>query len=160
MTMPQPKELEKKLRTWLVEEEYLVKSQTNPVASFILVASNPAAGISVSISQNTKHSDRIEISSQMMFGEYAKKLADLPSQEREEFFWDLRFSLVMSDVIFAMVPPENPQSIVVIKNIWYDGLTKDRFMSAIQRVGEGALLCSWKVYHKFGYLEPKRSTAP
>lgn len=159
MTIPQPREFEKKLRTWLTDEEYLVKSQTNPAASFILVASNPAAGISVTISQNAKHSDRIEITSQMMFGEYARKVNDLPKQEREDFFWDLRFSLVTSDVIFAMVPPENPQSVVVMKNIWYDGLTKDRFMTAIQRVGEGALLCSWKVVHKFGYLEPPRLAA-
>jgi len=157
--MPQPRELEKKLRTWLTDEEYLIKSQTNPAAAFILVASNPAAGISVTISQNAKHSDRIEITSQMMFGEYAKKVNDLPKQEREDFFWDLRFSLVTSDVIFAMVPPENPQSVVVMKNIWYDGLTKDHFMTAIQRVGEGALLCSWKVVHKFGYLEPPRLAA-
>ena len=158
MTMIQPKELEKKLRTWLTEEEYLVKSQTNPMAAFILVASNPGAGISVTVSQNAKNSDRIEISSQMMFSEYAKKISNLSRQEREDFFWDLRFSLVISDVIFAMVPPENPQSVLVIKNIWYDGLTKDRFMSAIQRVAEGALLCSWKIIHKFGLLEPKSSS--
>ncbi len=157
MTTPQPKELERKLNRWLTEEDYLVKTQTNPLASFILVASNPNAGISVTVSQNAKHPDRIEVSSQMMFGEYAKKMADLPRREREEFFWDLRFSLVMSDVIFAMVPPENPQSVLVMKNIWYDGLTKDRFMSAVQRVGEGALLCSWKIVHRFGYLEPKGS---
>jgi hypothetical protein len=157
--MPQPREIEKKLRTWLTDEEYFVKTQTNPSAAFILIASNPAAGISVTISQNAKHSDRIEITSQMMFGEYVKKINELPKQEREDFFWNLRFSLVTSDVIFAMVPPENPQSVVVMKNIWYDGLTKDRFMTAVLRVGEGALLCSWKVVHKFGYLEPPRLTA-
>ena len=150
MTMMQPKDLEKKLTTWLTDEEYLVKSQTNPVAEFILVASNPGAGISVTVSQKAKHGDRIEISSQMMFGDYTKKIAALSRQEREDFFWDLRFSLVISDVIFAMVPPENPQSVLVMKNIWYDGLTKDRFMSAIQRVAEGALLCSWKTVQRLG----------
>lgn len=158
MATPQPKELERKLSKWLTEEDFVVKSQKNPMASFILVASNPNAGISVTVSQNTKHPDRIEVSSQMMFGEYAKKLAELPKEEREEFLWDLRFSLVRSDVIFAIMPPENPQSVLVMKNIWYDGLTKDRFMSAVQRVSEGALLCSWKIVHRFGYIDQAGSS--
>jgi hypothetical protein len=120
-----------------------------------LVATYPGAGISVTVSQNNKAKDRLEISSQMMFGEYVEKLGALSRQQREDVLWDLRFSLVMSNLIFAIIPPENPQSVVVMDHIWYDGLTKDRFMSSVHRVAEGALLVSWKLIHRFGLLRPQ-----
>jgi len=155
LTTQQFKDIEDKLRSWLIEEDYVVKAQSNPLANFTLVATNPAAGINVTVSQSVKHSDRIETASQIVFEDYAKMLAGLPAPEKEGFLWDLRFSLVLCDVMFGMAPPDNPRSILVLRNVWHDGLTKDHFMSTLHRVAECALLVSWKLVPKFGYLKSK-----
>ena len=156
MTTAERGDIQQKISSWLVEENYGVKVQENPNVYFVINAQHPT-GIGLAIGQEVGKKDRLVISASLNLDEDAqKRLRSLPEKERQDILWDIRFGLIALDVQFQMIPNGNmPTVIQVSKLLYYDGVTKDRFMGLVQKVTDSLLLVVWKLQRKFGASAPK-----
>jgi hypothetical protein len=146
-------EIKAKIQNWLIEEDYKVSKQDNPKTYFTILAEH-VTGMHIGVSQELDSKDRLTIQGTVEIKN--DKFQKLPENERLDFLWQLRYDLITNDINFAMFPDGKfPQRIALLKNIWYDGLTKNNFMNVTQRVVDGKLLILWKLQQKLGAPEPK-----
>ena len=158
MSAKEREDVQKKLQNWLVEEGYTVKLEDTPQTYFVIVSQHPV-GVPVVVAQELRSKDCIQVTGRLTINEAdMQRLRELPEKERIDFFWDLRFSLITNQVQFMFEPAgaEFPDKITVMSRIWYDGLTKDRFMASVQRIVDGTLLTVFKFRQKFGAPAPKK----
>jgi hypothetical protein len=148
---------QEKLQKWLVEEGYTVKLKDDPQAYFTLVTEHPTHVV-LNVLQPLRSKDSILVVGRLPFPEeYVAKLRALPEKERVNFLWGLRFDLIANQVQFQLQPNGvDPTAIVVLNTVWYDGLTKDRAMTAVQHIADATLLVMWKFQQLFGSLAPKQ----
>lgn len=145
--------IQAKIQNWLIEEGYKVSKEENPKTYFTITAEH-STGMHISVSQGLDSKDRLTIEGGVEITN--DKFRQLPEKERLDFLWELRYDLITNDLIFAMLPNgQLPNKIVLLKNIWYDGLTKNNFMNAAQKVVEGKLMTLWKFQQKIGAPEPR-----
>ena len=71
-------------------------------------------------------------------------MAALPQKKRQDFLWDLRFDLLMTDVEFSGLSDPLGR-IGVGQPIFYDALSKDLFMQRLSEVKKALLLILWKI---------------
>lgn len=155
MSKQEREAMQEKIQNWLIEEGYKVSKQNDPKTYFTIIAEH-GTGMKIGVSQSLESTDRITVSGTVEFPEDG--LHGLAQDERLNLLWDLRFALMASELMFVMVPNgQLPNKVHILKNVWYDGLTKDRFMNVAQRVVEGKLLTMWKFNQKLGAPEPKEN---
>lgn len=83
--------------------------------------------------------------------EHLSKIRELSESKREEFLWQVRFSLNRFLVDFQLEHPGNVlESYLVTDEIYNDALTKDRLISTIKRVFKAKLHILWLIQKKFG----------
>ena len=145
--------IQAKIQNWFIEEGYKVSKVDNPKTYFTITAEH-STGMHIGVSQGLDSKDRLTIEGGVQVPD--DQFRQMPEKERLDFLWELRYDLITNDLIFAMLPNgQLPNKIVVLKNIWYDGLTKNSFMNAAQKVVEGKLMTLWKFQQKLGAPEPK-----
>ena len=145
--------IQAKVQSWLIEEGYKVSKEDNPKTYFTITAEH-ASGMHIGVSQGLDSKDRLTIEGGVEVP--ADKFRQLPEKERLDLLWELRYDLVTNDLMFAMLPSgQLPDKIILLKNIWYDGLSKNSFMNAAQKVVEGKLMTVWRFQQKLGAPEPK-----
>lgn len=144
--------IQAKVQDWLIEEGYKVSREENPKTYFTIVAEHPTK-MHIVISQSLDSKDRLTIEGGLQIPDQFRKL---PENERLNVLWDIRYGLVNNEISFLMLPNgQLPEKIVLLKNIWYDGLTKNNLMNTAQKVVEGKIMTLWKFQQKFGAPEPK-----
>jgi hypothetical protein len=139
----------RRLEQWLREDGYTVTRQPDPRMRFLLIATTPT-GLRLTVSQRTTFKDRVEVNAKVDLELYQALFTGVAADARARFLWDLRFAYLAQHVLFEMEPSDSPRFVILLRNLWYDGLTKDRFMSAVQRVVEGVTLTLWKLQQRFG----------
>lgn len=139
----------RRLERWLREDGYAVARQSDPRMRFLLVATTPT-DLRLTVSQRTTFKDRVEVNAKVDLELYQALFTGVAADAMARFLWDLRFAYLAQHVLFEMELVDAPRSIILLRNLWYDGLTKDRFMSAVQRVIEGVTLTLWKLQQRFG----------
>jgi len=76
-------------------------------------------------------------------------------EQRAEFIWALRFVMNTFSVDFEMDHPDNIlQKFTITDLIYDDGLSKDRFMSALRKVWKATLQVIWILQKEYGGPEP------
>ena len=88
--------------------------------------------------------------------EQQEQISRLPSEERNDFLWNMRFSLLNLGVEFSGVA-EPPQEVCISQRIYYDGLTKDHFLQRVSQVRNGVLTVLWMVARKLAQPPPERT---
>ena len=149
-----------KIQNWLVEEGFQVRREDVPAAYFQLAVAHPL-GINLVVLQPLDRSDQIIVAGAVNLNEAEqKKLADLPSPERQDLLWDLRLSLLTSGFDFNFQPPnaEVMQRIIINDSLWYDGISKHAFMKSLGKVSNGIILVMWKLGRRFGGPLPKEDS--
>jgi hypothetical protein len=145
--------IEAKIQNWLIEEGYEVSKKDNPKTYFTIAAKH-GTGMHIGVSQSLESKDKVTVEGGVEITN--PKFRELPEKERLDFLWELRYDLITNNIIFAMIPNgQLPNKILLLKNIWYDGLTKDNFMNTAQKIVEGKLMTLWKFQQKLGAPEPK-----
>jgi len=142
-----PTDLGHTIKDWLVAEGLKASNQADPNAIFKLLINHPAE-VPVQIWQEIGWKDKIMIMSTINFDTPAlQKFETLPEDLRNDVLWQIRFLLIAHGVTFKFQPPKAswPQQIQVSKILYYDGVTKDRFMEWVLKAVEAVLLISWTV---------------
>jgi hypothetical protein len=75
----------------------------------------------------------------------------LPQEERNAFFWELRFRLISSVPEFELDPITLKVS--VIEKIYQDGLTQDSFWQRVKAVRSTILMAAWTILLHLGISE-------
>ena len=145
-------EIRAQVQSWLIDEGYKVSIEDNPKTYYTIIAEHPTK-MHIVVSQALDSKDRLTIEGGLQIPDQFRKL---PETERLDVLWDIRYGLVNNEISFVMLPNGRlPERIVLLKNIWYDGLTKNSLMNTAQKVVEGKLMTLWKIQRKLGAPEPK-----
>ena len=142
-----------KIKTWLAEENMFKEELESEGLYFQIAAEYPArSGRHLSIIQPQGHEDMIVLFSRIMLAEvHQKALTHLLPQQKEKLMWQMRYDLLFRKSSFEIEPVgEDMRSIRFTREIYYDGLTKDRLMEAIRENFKCELYVVWKFQELFG----------
>ncbi len=144
-----------RVRRWLTQEQFILKVTPDLKADLnIEVAFGPNDWRRVNVAFPKKVEDVISLQTGMELSDYhAPMFGRLTQQEKTEFLWDLRLALVAYRVSFDVPPEPKPNYLVhVWKYIYFDGLTKNLFMDALNEVYLTVTLAQLKIIQKFGWV--------
>lgn len=151
-----------KLQTWLTEEEFEDIHSVDESESYFTFEMKHQLGMVLRVKQLLKDRDKIGILSGLaLTNEQRRLLEEMTDSKLQEFLWDLRFSLLSRHVSFKLDSKGSiPHQIAVAQFVWYDGLTKNGFMKAIQTVIEAVIVAQWKLSRLEGAPAPKQDPNP
>ncbi len=145
----------RKIMTWLSEEGMYKDKVADDNARFHYNAeSPPGSGRLIDIIQPKNRDDLILIGNGLMFSpEHLEKLREMDAVERTEFLWDIKFGLLFRESSFNILPDgTNPEKIQFTKEIYYDGLNKNKLMESIRENYRCNLFVIWKLNKQFGEI--------
>lgn len=91
---------------------------------------------------------------------HIQEIKKLSIEKRRSFLNELRILLGARPTEFELKHPDDILELYVITSpIYFDGLTKDRFMTVISDVFKSKLLGIWKIQEKFGFPDQKGNEA-
>jgi hypothetical protein len=163
MTAQEVIDTQEKIKTWLVQEGLFKEELEAENLYFQLGAEFPAkSGRHLSIIQPKNHEDMIVVFSRIRLADaHQKALAAMPPKGRERFLWQMRYDLLFQDSGFEIEPGGNDlQSIRFMREIYYDGLTKNKLMEAIRENFKCELYVVWKFQEIFGEEQTSRISGP
>lgn len=140
-------EIKAKIEKW-IKEEGISATEVPDMNAFFNFALTVGANRVLNVLQNRKKKDSILIGTSVLFGEKEKDSFRSKTRiERMEALSRLRFTLASLDVGFYIDMENNeiPKSVRIQHPIYYDALTKDRFMHGVFTVLKALELCSWVV---------------
>jgi len=149
---------------WLTEEELFRELTSEGNLHFHIAAEYPAgSGRHVSIIQPKNRKDMIVVFSRIRLADvHQKAISALQPQERERLLWQMRYNLLFQQSSFEMEPGKGElKSIHFSREIYYDGLNKNKLMEAVRENFKCELYVVWKFQEVFGQGQAGRqSIAP
>ena len=152
-----------KITAWLSQEGLFKEEVQVENLHFQLAAEFPAqSGRHLSIIQPKSHEDMIVVFSRIRLADlHQKALSAMPSKERERLLWQMRYYLLAQDSSFEIEPGGGDlQSIRFTREIYYDGLTKNRLMEAVRENFKCELYVVWKFQEIFGEEQTNKISGP
>jgi len=148
--------LEDKIKQWLTEEDLLGQIVDDENANFHFIVNYPEDHV-IDVIQPKGKEDLILIAcATSVSPEHLSKIRELSESKREEFLWQVRFSLNKFLVDFRLEHPRNIlESYLVTDEIYNDALTKDRLISTIKKVFKAKLHVLWLIQKRFGEKKDK-----
>lgn len=142
-----------KITVWL-SQEGLFKERVQDEKLYVhLAAEFPArSGRHVNIIQPKGREDVVIVFSRIRLADTHKKaLRALHPKTRERLLWEMRYTLLFQESSFEMEPPGGDlESIRFTREIFYDGLTKNKLMEALRENLKCELFVVWKFQEVFG----------
>lgn len=163
MTQKEIDEMKRKIQTWLTEEGIYKDKVADDKAHFhFLVESPPGSGRLIDIVQPKNRDDLILVGNGLGFSpEHLEKLREMDATEKVEFLWDIKFGLLFKDSSFNMLPIRaNPERIDFTREIYYDGLNKNKLLEAIRENYRCNLFVIWKFMEQFGEVVSGTEPSP
>ncbi|MBC7100732.1 MAG: DUF2299 family protein [Methanobacteriales archaeon] len=143
--------LESKIKRWLTEEGLLGQIVDDENANFHFIVNYPEDHVIDVIQPKDKEDLVLVACATSVSPEHLSKIRELSESKREEFLWQVRFSLNKFLVDFQLEHPRNIlESYLVTDEIYNDALTKDRLISTIKKVFKAKLHVLWLIQKKFG----------
>ncbi len=146
-------EMSRQIKTWLTEEGMYKDKTADDKTYFHFIGESPhGSGQLFEIIQPKNRGDLVGITRGLMFSpEHLEKLRKISVAERTEFLWDIKFGLLFRESSFQMMPDgNNPERIQFTREIYYDGLNKNKLMEAIRENYQCSLFVIWKLMERFG----------
>lgn len=162
MSDPEKGGLEERLVNWLDQEGLTHRRIEVPGSRFNLEVRHPT-GLLYNVAQRTHPSDAVTVTGSIVFPDkFQRTLEKALRAKRLTFLQDLRFDLLTAGHTFQFLPADGtPKQVVILGQVWEDGLTKDSFMRLMQHVVNGLILVVWSFEEGMGYLvtprRPRRS---
>ena len=154
---------QEKIKTWLVLEGLFKEELQAENLYFQIAAEFPAkSGRHLSIIQPKDHEDMIVVFSRIRLADsHQKALSAMPPKERERLIWQMRYDLLFQDPSFEMEPGGGDlRSIRFTREIYYDGLTKNKLMEVIRENFKCELYVVWKFQEIFGEGQANKISGP
>ena len=149
-------EIKEQIQKWLMEEGWRIRAENVPDAEWFLSGESEAR-VRIGIGKKRERPDQIIIQGSVTFNQtHRDQIARLLLEERSDFLWDMRFSLLNMGVEFSGVT-DIPQEVRISQRIYYDGLTKDRFLQRVSQVRNGVLNVLWMVAKRLAQPPPERT---
>lgn len=143
--------MESKIKRWLTEEGLLGQIVDDENANFHFIVNYPEDHVIDVIQPKDKEDLVLVACATSVSPEHLSKIRELSESKREEFLWQVRFSLNKFLVDFQLEHPRNIlESYLVTDEIYNDALTKDRLISTIKKVFKAKLHVLWLIQKKFG----------
>jgi hypothetical protein len=155
-TNKSPKDLEDKIRTWLMEDGWSLRKETPQGGLWAFVADD-GRGRKIVVGQNANREDAIILQGGINIDDNTSREIDkLPEGERNDFLWDLRFALLRTNLEFSGITLPLKR-IELMERIVIDApLTKDCFVQRTSEVKKGVLLVLWMLSRKFAQQIPNQ----
>jgi len=159
MSSEQIKEIKEKILNWLKEEKLQPREISDPNAYFNICIT--VGGLALHVIQKADQIDSIAVGANLVFTEEQLKLLEnMSDKKRQEFFWELRLALLknneLGDFQIKPNPPHDVKEVFISsRRLFYDGLTKDRLMTAIFTVYKAIFMVIWMLEQKAGTIKPK-----
>ncbi len=163
MTAQEVIDTREKIKTWLVQEGLFKEEILAENLYFQIAAEFPAkSGRHLSIIQPKSHEDMIVVFSRIRLADaHQKALSAMPPKAREHLLWQMRYDLLFQDSSFEIEPGGSDlQSIRFTREIYYDGLTKNKLMEAIRENFKCELYVVWKFQEIFGEGQANKVSGP
>ncbi len=140
-----------RIKGWLVEEEMLVREIPDAHSRFRFIVMFPKDHY-MELAQPLASADMvIIISPTSVSPEHREIMGRSRPEQRAEFIWALRFVMNTLSVDFEMDHPENILGkFTITDQIYEDGLSKDRLMSALRKVWRANLQVIWILQKEYG----------
>ena len=144
------KDIKEMVKKWCEEEGIFDEENEDPLSEFNYTINYPSEIQHKLNVLHPKDSDRVLIMSGTRFeAQDIEQMRSLPMDELEDLMWELRFTLGPRPTEFDLKRPVDVlESFLITAVIYSDGLTKDRFMTAIRDVYKSKLLASWKIQQR------------
>lgn len=153
----------KKITNWLLEEGMYKDKNADGNAHFHFVGEYPqGAGRFFEIAQPKNRTDVIYVGNALGISlEHQTKLRELSSDEKSSFLWSIKYELLFKGSGFSIIPDiGEPQQIQFSREIYYDGLSKDKLMEVIRENYRCNLFVIWKFMEQFGESSDPEPTGP
>jgi len=163
MTDQEIKETRDKIAAWLTQEGLFKEQVQDKDLSFHLAAEYPArSGRHVSVIQPKNREDMIVVFSRIRLADvHRKSLLALPPKGREQFLWKMRYDLLFQESSFEMEPRGGDlESIHFTREIYYDGLNKNKLMEALRENFKCELYVVWRFQEVFGEGQVNKVLGP
>ena len=135
-----------RIERWLKEEgfEYLQVTGEEARNAFFGYFVTLRTGTKLHIFQPSNKKDSICISTGLAFSKAQSMLFSQKTEiERKEILSEMQFKLASVDVEFGFEDGELPKAVRFKHFIYYDALTKDRFIKAIGTVFKAFMIAGW-----------------
>ncbi len=152
-----------KIIGWLSQEALFKERVQDENLSIHLAAEFPAGSKRhVNIIQPKGRDDVVIVFSRIKLADVHKKaLQAMPPNVREKLLWDMRYALLFQESSFEMEPPGGDlDSIRFSREIYYDGLTKNKLMEALRENLKCELYVVWKFQEVFGEGQASKHGEP
>jgi len=142
---------EKKIRTWLVEENLFKEQIPDEATNFHFIVNYPE-GHMLDIIQPKNEDGMLLIGcASEIAPEQLALIREAPEKKREKFIWDIRLGLNQFLLDFELEHPDNVlQNFLISEQMYEDGITKHSLIMAIKKVFKGKLHCIWIIGKTFG----------
>ena len=142
-----------KIKSWLTEEG-LFKEELQSEGLYIQIAAEfpLGSGRHLSIIQPRDHEDLIVVFSRIVLADvHQRALSAMAPKKREQLLWQMRYDLLFQESNFEMEPiGADMRSIRFTREIFYDGLTKNKLMEVVRENFKCELYVVWKFQEIFG----------
>lgn len=142
-----------KIMNWLSEEGLFKDKVPDENLYFHLAAEFPArSGRHVNVIQPKNRDDMVVVLSTIRLAEVHKRAFQaMARKDRAKLVWNMRYSLLFQDASFQMEPGgAELNSIQFSREIYYDGLTKNKLMEVLRANFKCELFVIWKFQEIFG----------
>jgi hypothetical protein len=143
-------EVREKVSNWLRSDGWMVQETPSPDLAWMLVARKD--GPPLLVGQSSESLDCVLLRYQIDFSQdHRNRLSALSKADRTQFVWDLVTQINHTGVEFVLDDPV-PKSVLLTVVIYYDGLTKDRFMQRLIRLNSATRAIFMVLSRAFGTL--------
>jgi hypothetical protein len=163
MTNQEVEDTRDRITVWLTQEGLFKEQVSDDNLYFQVAAEYPTrSGRHVSIIQPKNHEDMIVVFSRIRLADvHQKAISAMLPKERERLLWMIRYELLFQESSFEMEPAGGDlQSIRFTREIYYDGLNKNKLMEAIRENFKCELYVVWKFQEVFGEGTPNMVSSP
>jgi hypothetical protein len=153
MSSKEIEETRDRIVAWLSQEGLFKEHLHEENLHFQIAAEYPAkSGRHLSVIQPKSHEDMVVIFSRIKLADaHYQALLSMPPKERERLIWHMRYDLLFQQSSFEMEPGGGDmRSIRFMREIYYDGLNKNKLMEAIRENFKCELYVVWKFQEALG----------
>ncbi|GAB4307665.1 MAG: hypothetical protein Kow0019_03570 [Methanobacteriaceae archaeon] len=145
------KKLDNIIQKWLTDEGLFRQNVPDDNSNFHFLIHYPEGHVMDVIQPRGKKDMVIIGCATNVSKEHLDEMNKMSVKDREDFIWDFRLSLNQYSVDFQMQHPNNVLSnFVVTKEIFEDGLTKDKLISTIKKIFRAKIQGVWIIQKKLG----------
>ena len=142
-----------RIKSWLTEEGLFKEELQSEGLHIQIMAEFPrGSGRHLSIVQPQDHEDMIVVFSRIVLADvHQKAFSALPQKKKEQLLWQMRYDLLFQESSFEIEPiGADMRSIRFTREIYYDGLTKNKLMEVVRENFKCELYVVWKFQEIFG----------